>query len=136
MQNALRVDHNTDPLRRNIKEPARLNHFERLVHEGSGVDRDLPAHLPPRMRTRFFHGNSREIHSAKERTELVARAAKERTARAGEPDHCFFTLGRSRCSKRLENRRVLRIHGKQFSAALPDRLLEKRAAADNAFLIG
>ena len=125
MQNALRVDHNTDPLRRNIKEPARLNHFERLVHEGSGVDRDLPAHLPPRMRTRFFHGNSREIHSA-----------KERTARAGEPDHCFFTLGRSRCSKRLENRRVLRIHGKQFSAALPDRLLEKRAAADNAFLIG
>ena len=54
-----------------------LNALQALVHEGGGVDGDLGAHGPRGMC---------EGIGTRHAVELVARAAKKRTARAGEPN--------------------------------------------------
>lgn len=54
-----------------------LNALQALVHEGGGVNGDLGTHGPRGMR---------EGIGTRHAIELVARAAKERTARAGEPN--------------------------------------------------
>ena len=43
-------------VRGNSEEPARFDHFEPLVHEGGGVDRDFLAHSPRRMIERLCPG--------------------------------------------------------------------------------
>ncbi len=40
------MHHHVDALNRNVEQPGRLDHLERLVDEGRGVDRDDGAHVP------------------------------------------------------------------------------------------
>src|SRR5262245_11246928 len=40
------MDHNFYILRLEVKEPAGFSHFESLVHQRCGIDRDALAHLP------------------------------------------------------------------------------------------
>ena len=60
-----------------VKQMHGLNALQALVHEGGGVDGDLGAHGPRGMC---------EGIGTRHAVELVARAAKKRTARAGEPN--------------------------------------------------
>ena len=49
-----RVDDHLDPLVREAEEEVRLDHLEALVGERGGVDRDLRAHRPGRVRERLL----------------------------------------------------------------------------------
>ena len=52
-----RVHDDLDPLVLEAEEVVRLDQLEALVRERRGVDRDLRAHRPRRMRERLLHGH-------------------------------------------------------------------------------
>ena len=71
MDDRRRLDRDLDPVVGNAEEEVRLDHLEPLVRERRGVDRDLRAHAPGRMRERLL---GRDV------LELGARPAAERPA--------------------------------------------------------
>src|SRR5690554_7545070 len=51
MDNTLRMNVNLNPVWRGIEQPTGLNQLQPFVHERGGVDRNLLAHRPVRVRT-------------------------------------------------------------------------------------
>ena len=49
MDDALAVDHDLDPLRREAEQPVGLDDLQPLIHEGRAVDRHLGPHIPVRV---------------------------------------------------------------------------------------
>src|SRR5215510_14349140 len=70
-----------DLFRAEAKQPASFDNLEPLVHECSGVDRDLRAHVPGWMTHRF--GDSGEFHFR-----FVLRA--KRSAGGGQDNASYF----------------------------------------------
>src|SRR3569833_4327550 len=54
MHDALRVDDDFDLLGRQAEQQTRLDELETLVHQGGGIDRDLPPHRPVGMGNGLF----------------------------------------------------------------------------------
>jgi hypothetical protein len=102
----LRVHDDVDPIERHPEEVHRLDHLEALVHQSGGVDRDLSAHVPGRMRERLLAGHV---------SHLVRAAAAERASgrREDQPvDRAGALLG----VHELEQRRVLGVHRDHLGA--------------------
>ena len=120
---ALAVHEHVDVVNRHVEEVVRLDDLEALVHEGRAVYGDLGAHLPRGVRER---------HGGRDVLELVARAAEEGAARAGEPDlaHVLATLPH----QALVDGVVLGIH-RQHATRLGHRH-EQLAADDEGLLVG
>ena len=57
MDDRLRVDDHVDVVVADTEQLVRLDHFEALVHQRRGVDRDLRAHFPVRVRERLLDGD-------------------------------------------------------------------------------
>ena len=125
MDDALRMNHDGDLLGRQIEQPVRLDHFEPLVHQGRGIDRDLAAHPPGRMIERLGDGY---------RCETIGRKAEKRTARRGQND--ALERGAAASFEALENRVVLAIDRQQAYAALAHRGRHHLARDDQHFLVG
>ena len=60
----LRVHDDVDPVVRRAEQPVRLDHLEALVHQRRGVDRDLAAHRPGRVRERLRDGHALQLGAA------------------------------------------------------------------------
>ena len=103
----LRMHHHVHALGRDVEEPARLDHLERLVRERGRVDRDLRAHRPVRMRAAPRRRVARAIFSAGQRAERAARR------REHEPRHVLAAAA----GERLEDRAVLAVDRQQRDAA-------------------
>src|ERR1051325_6086119 len=99
------MDENVDLLRSESKQPMSFDNFETFVHEGRGVDGNLRAHVPGRMRHRF--GNGREFHFR-----LVLRAI--RSTRGSENDSPYFFAPYT--PQTLVQRVVLRVNRQQLRA--------------------
>ena len=114
-----------------VEQPARLDHFEALVHHRRRIDRDLAAHHPVGMRARLRPA-SRARARARDASrngppEAVSRMRRtpdgveiRREARAAAP-------GRSRCA---------RCRSAAASRRLRARPHEHRARRDQRFLVG
>jgi len=57
VDSGLRMDHYVHLDGRKSKQPARLNHFEALVHEGSAIDGNPVAHAPGWVIERLFRSD-------------------------------------------------------------------------------
>ena len=57
MHDALRMHDHADARHFDVEQPARFDHFEPLVEQRGGIDRDLAAHDPRRMFKRAFDGD-------------------------------------------------------------------------------
>jgi hypothetical protein len=125
VHDALRVHRDADALGRHVKEPARLDHFEALVHERRGIDADLAAHVPLGMRDGLLGRDVRKVP-----------AAAERPARSGEQDRGAAALLFGSALQALENRAVLAVDGQERRARLAHGAHQEPAAADDAFLVG
>ena len=119
-----RLDDDLDPLVRELEEEVRLDQLEPLVRERGRVDGDLRAHAPGRMRERLVR---RDV------AELVAGAAAERPAGAGQHE-ARDLVGRG-AGEALEERRVLAVHRKDPAAAARRRGEREVAAGDEALLV-
>ena len=109
---------------RDAEQVVRLDQLEPLVRERRRVDRDLRPHAPGRMRERLL---GRDV------LELVARAAAERPAGAGE--HERVDLLAARALEALEERRVLAVDREDPSAAALARGERELAGGDEALLV-
>ena len=119
-----RLEHDLDPLVRQAEEEVRLEQLEPLVRERGGVDGDLRPHAPGRVGERLLGSHV---------LELVARAAPERPAGAGEDER--VDLLRRAAFEALEGGRVLAVDGeKEPSSPLP-RLERQLARRDEALLV-
>ena len=129
VDDALRMDHDADLLGREVEQPARLDHLERLVHHRRRVDRDLAAHHPVRMRAGLVGRD-------------VAQASPGSRSRNGPPE-AVSTMWSMRSAQRA------RSSGRHWkiaecslsigsSVAPPSRtaLHEQRAADDQRLLVG
>ena len=107
-----------------VEEPMRLDQLEPLVRERGGVDGDLRAHPPGRMRERLGRCDA---------AELGARPSAERAARGGEDDS-GDRVGAA-AGEALVKSRMLAVDGEQeASAPLPGRDREL-ARSDEALLV-
>jgi hypothetical protein len=73
-----------DALGREVEQPAGLDDLERLVHHRRGVDRDLAAHDPVRVRAGLVGRDARE----RGRVARAERAARTRSGRCGRCSRC------------------------------------------------
>jgi len=120
-----RLQHDLDPVVVDPEEEVRLDQLEPLVRERGGVDRDLRPHAPRRVSERVLR---RHV------LELVAGAAAEGTARAGEDER--VDLLRRSGFEALEGGGVLAVdRQEQASAPLPRRQGEL-AGGDQTLLVG
>src|SRR5204863_3051758 len=94
-----RLEHDLDAVVRNVEEEVCLDQLEALVGERRGVDRDLRAHAPGRMRERLLRSHA---------DELVPGAPAERPARAGEDERVHLLC--TATFEALEERRVLAVN--------------------------
>ncbi len=60
VHDALRMHHDLDLLRRDAEQETRLDQLQALVHQRSGVDRDLATHHPVRVSARGLGGDRGE----------------------------------------------------------------------------
>ena len=119
-----RVDHDLDLLVRQPEEEVRLDQLEALVRERGGVDGDLRAHVPRRVRERL-----RRCHVF----ELVTAVTAERTS-GGRQYQRVNLLG---CTsfEALERCRVLAVDRDQAASATPLRRQGQLARSDEALLV-
>ena len=125
MNDALRMDDDRDALGGKIEQPARLDYFEPLVHQGRGIDRDLVAHPPGGMVERLGDGYRREA---------IGRQAQKRAARRGQND--ALERGAAASFQALENRVMLAIDRQQAYAAFAHRGRHHLARNNQHFLVG
>ena len=116
-----RVDDHLDPLVRQAEEIVRLDHLEPLVGESGGVDGDLRAHRPGRMREGLLGRDVRE---------LVGGEPTKRAAARGEDEALRLAVERA-----LEDRRVLAVDRDQVALAAGSGLQRKVAGRDEALLV-
>jgi hypothetical protein len=55
------MDDDLDLIGDEVEQPTRLDDLQPLVHQRSGVDGDLGAHLPRRVSQRVLHGHRGEL---------------------------------------------------------------------------
>ena len=126
----MRVDHHVDLCRRRVEQPVRLDHFQPLVHHAGGIDRNLLAHDPVRVRARLRWRNVRQ---------LGQRRGAERSARRGQQNTPHATRGQitAKVARQcLKNRVVLAVDGQQFGTALGHGAHEQTARHHQGFLVG
>ena len=97
-----------DLLVRHVEQEARLDHFQRLVHERRGIDGDLLSHAPCGMaQRRFRSGGGRFMRSP----------SAERAAGRGENE--ARQLNGTPAREALQHGAVLGVHGNDLAATLP-----------------
>ena len=124
MQHALTVYDDLDLIGRKVKEPARLDEFESLVHQRGGVDRDLVAHAPVRVIERLLDGDLFQIGFC---------LAEERPSGGGEDD--LLDLAALVALQALEDRRMLAVDRVDRERTLGCGLHDERTARDERFLV-
>ena len=119
-----RMDDDLDAIVRKAEEEVRLDQLEPLVRERRGVDGDLRAHAPGRVRERLL---DRDV------LELGARAAAERAAGRGQHER----VDGLRCAafEALEGGAVLAVDGQQQPSAPLPRAQRELAGRDEALLV-
>src|SRR5207244_3762214 len=100
MNHRFRVNDDVDALGRQAEEPAGLDDFEGLVHEGGRIDRDLGAHAPGGMAQGFLDRDAGKAGGA---------AAAEWPAAGGQ--HYALDLTVLAALQGLENGAVFAIDG-------------------------
>jgi hypothetical protein len=100
----LGMHHYLDALVRHSEQVMGLDHLEPLVHQGRGIDRDPPPHVPRRVRQRLFRADLAEIGPAPERP-------------AGRRQHETVDCPWRRSGEELLERGVLGIHGQDSRSA-------------------
>src|SRR4051794_10946961 len=88
-----------DLIRRQIEQPAGLDHFERLIHQRRRIDSDLWTHLPRRMTQCVVGGHVSEVGPC---------SSPERAATGCE--YHAADLARLTAGKRLKYSAVLTIY--------------------------
>ena len=121
MHDRRRVDDHLDPLVRQAEEVVRLDHLEALVGERGGVDRDLRAHRPRRVREGLL---------GRDGAQVVDGEPAERATARGEDDALRLAVERA-----LEDRRVLAVDGDQVALAAGSGLQREVAGRDEALLV-
>ena len=125
MHDRLRMDEDVDRIRRHPEEVMGFDDLETFVHHGRGVDRNLVAHFPGRMRERVGDGD------VSERCEI---APQKWSARRREHDPLH--LGVTAAAKGLMHGVVLGVDGKDFAAVLRRGARHDVAGGDEHFLVG
>src|SRR5690349_16645711 len=108
MHDTLRMDHDRYATNLDVKEPARLDHFEPLVEQRRGINGDLSAHDPGGMLQGALDGDARKLG--------FRRGAKWAT-RGGKPK-LAHRAGRFPIQA-LENGGMFAIDGEHTNALLP-----------------
>ena len=111
-----------------VEQPARLDHFQALVEQRRGINRDFAAHDPRRMLERAFDGDFGKLF-----LRPICLVAK-RPAGSREPE---FADGTGRLAvETLENRRVLAVHREHAHAVFARLAHHDFAGHDENFLGG
>src|SRR5258706_16106697 len=100
MNGGLGVNNDIDLVRTHVKQPARLDHFETLVDERCGIDRDAATHTPVRMSEGLL--GRRESHFRKRRLSERSTGGRENQTL----DIVLFSGAQA-----LMDRIVLAVHG-------------------------
>ena len=128
MDDTLRMDHDFDLVGPHAEQITGLDHFERLVHHGGGIDRDLAAHHPVRMRASLVWRHIAQCGRV---------AIAERPARSGQDQLVDQPLpGLWIVGQGLEDGRVFTVDRQQFCTAVRHSLHEHLAADHQRFLVG
>ncbi len=114
-----------------VKQPARLDNLETLVHECCGVDGDFAAHVPVRVGAGLLRRDPRQGFGVR---------VQKRTSGSGQ-DQALNTRGleppfREARGKGLEQGIVLRVDRHQLRAALFDDATKYRAGDHHGLLVG
>ena len=126
MDDALALDHDLDFFRGQAEQPDGLDELQTLVHQGSGVNGDLGAHVPVGVLEGIGLGLA---------PQLLGLHPEERAAGSRE-QNLGQTLGALFILQALEDGRVLTVHGQQLDAVLCHRLSDQMAARDKALFVG
>ncbi len=119
-----RLDHDLDPLVRQVEQEVCLDDLEPLVGERRRVDGDLRAHAPGRVSERIVGCYVLELRSV---------AAAERSARGGEHDGVDRLRGTA--LQALEERRVLAVDRQEPPSSPLQRCERQLAGCNQALLV-
>ena len=106
MDDRLRMNNDVDLLRRNVKKPSCLDHFQPFIHQRRRIDRDPFSHPPCGMLQSLLR---RDI------SELLDRCFTERPSGRREKQFLHALLGRS--LQALKERRMLTVDGQHGRVA-------------------
>ena len=126
VNDAFAVNDHIDTRRIDIKQPARFDQFQPLVHHRSGIHRNFCSHTPIRVLERILQGNG---------FKLLSRFAEERSARCRQ-NQPFDGRTLGSALQTLEDRRMFTVHGKQFHALTLHSIHHKRTARHQCFFVG
>mmetsp|Transcript_1180 Transcript_1180/g.4669 ORF Transcript_1180/g.4669 Transcript_1180/m.4669 type:complete len:477 (-) Transcript_1180:87-1517(-) len=132
VDDALRVNHHVDVIVRSAVQVVRLDHLQRLVHEGRRVARDLRAHVPVRVRRGLLLQKRGVLLGTAEH--LLVRDVAERAAGGGEDDSAKRVLGQALDA--LENSGVLRVRGEDLHSVLHGEGHDGGPARDERLFVG
>ncbi len=124
MDGALGLHHHFDLFVGHGEQMVRLDHLQPLVHEGGGIDGDLAAHVPGRVRKRLRRRDALQVG---------ALLAAERAAGSGYPQ--LGDLAGLFAQKALVDGTVLGVDGHK-AAGLCSHGHDKVAAHHQRFLVG
>ena len=129
MNNALRVDDDTDLLQRQVKQPAGLDHLEALVHHRGGVHRYLAAHVPVGVCAGLL---------GRDRAQVLERQHPERSARCRQhdlPDTARRMPGGVVIGHALQDGVVFAVDGQQHGTVVAHRFHEQRPGHHQRLLV-
>ena len=124
MNDRRRVHDDVDVVIRQVEEEMRLDQLEPLVRKRCGVDRDLRAHVPGRVRKRFARCDAFQV---------LARSPAERPTGGGEHEGVDL-VGRP-AFEALERPRVLAVDGNETPSPALLRVEGKISRRDEALLV-
>ena len=118
------MHHHVDLGRRQIEQPAGLDHLEALIHERGAIDGDAVSHLPCRMIQGLLRSH---------RGQRFARSIAEWAARSGQnqPRNLFAVA----CPQALVRAVMFAIDRDQEGSVFPHGVHHQTAARDQHFLI-
>ena len=129
MHDALRMDHHLNLLRRCSKQPVRLDDFERLVHHGGRIHRDLSPHHPVWMGAGLIRRHA---------LQLCQVGFPERSAGSGQqhtPHAVAAQITGEKIGQALEYGIVLAVDGQQRRTMSAHRVHEDGPGHNQGFLI-
>lgn len=125
MYHALRMDEHLYLVSRYAEKPLRFSHLKSLVHEGSGVDGYLGAHIPGRML---------EGIGCRHLLQLLVGEIAERSARTGK--EYLVDLVLILAHQALEDSAMFAIHREDRRMILLSQLADEFTCHNEGFLIG